>query len=52
MTTVLKGKTIQEAEEFFKQFHGIVTASMDEAIDTNDLGKLAVFTGVRNFLQE
>jgi len=49
MTTVLKGKTIQEAEEFFKQFHGIVTASMDETIDTDDLGKLSVFTGVREF---
>lgn len=49
MTTVLKGKTIQEAEEFFKQFHGIVTASMDETIQTDELGKLAVFTGVREF---
>lgn len=49
MTTVLKGKTIQEAEEFFKRFHGIVTASMDEHIDNEDLGKLAVFTGVREF---
>jgi nitrogen fixation NifU-like protein len=49
MTTVLKGKTVKEAEEFFNQFHGIVTASMDDAIQTDELGKLAVFTGVREF---
>ena len=49
MTTVLKGRTVHEAEEFFKQFHGIFTASMDEIIETDDLGKMAVFTGVREF---
>ena len=49
MTTVLKGKTLKEAEQYFNQFHGIVTASMDTEINTDDLGKLAVFTGVREF---
>lgn len=49
MTTVLKGRTLEEAEQFFNQFHGIVTASMDTHINSDELGKLAVFTGVREF---
>ena len=49
MTTVLKGKTLQEAEEYFTLFHDIVTAPMDQTIDTEDLGKIAVFSGVREF---
>lgn len=49
MTSALKGKTRAEAEELFERFHHMVTASMEEDIDTAELGKLAVFDGVREF---
>lgn len=49
MTTVLKGKTSAEAEEVFNLFHDLVTAAPDEELDEENLGKLAVFSGVREF---
>jgi len=49
MTTLVKGKTIQEAEEYFKKFQHLVTADMNELSDMESLGKLAVFAGVREF---
>ncbi|MBN8573683.1 MAG: Fe-S cluster assembly sulfur transfer protein SufU [Candidatus Kapaibacterium sp.] len=48
MTTVLKGKTAEEAERIFQEFHGVVTND-DAVIDEESLGKLAVFAGVREF---
>ncbi|MBM4072776.1 MAG: SUF system NifU family Fe-S cluster assembly protein [Planctomycetes bacterium] len=47
MTEALKGKTVAEAEEIFKRFHELVTGK--EAGDNDNLGKLAVFAGVREF---
>jgi nitrogen fixation NifU-like protein len=48
MTAALKGKTEAEAEAIFRTFHDLVTgASEDE--DVEALGKLAVFSGVREF---
>lgn len=47
MTTILKGKTIAEAEDIFAQFHDLVT--VDGGFDEEALGKLAVFAGVREF---
>ncbi len=49
MTSILKGKTIDEAEALFGKFHHLVTADMDEEFDADDYGKLAVFAGVREF---
>ena len=49
MTTLLKGKTIGEAEELFGKFHDLVTAEMDDKFDMDELGKLAVFAGIREF---
>jgi nitrogen fixation NifU-like protein len=49
MTTVLMGKTLEEAEEAFNLFHELVTAPPDEELDEENLGKLAVFSGVREF---
>lgn len=49
MTTLLKGKTVKQAEELFVQFHRMVTANPDAPIDEKALGKLAVFSGVREF---
>lgn len=47
MTDALTGKTIAEAERLFERFHRLVTSPSDEPADTADLGKLAVFAGVR-----
>lgn len=50
MTTVLKGKTVDEAERLFRRFHQLVTGN-DGGCDPEavDLGKLAVFAGVREY---
>jgi nitrogen fixation NifU-like protein len=47
MTSTLKGKTSAEADELFERFHRLVTS--DTAADAAELGKLAVFSGVREF---
>ena len=49
MTSELKGKTIQEAQDLFKGFHSLVTADIDDQLELEGLGKLAVFSGVREF---
>jgi nitrogen fixation NifU-like protein len=49
MTTMLVGKTIEQAKSLYDDFHNIVTADMNDKIDTLELGKLAVFCGVREF---
>jgi nitrogen fixation NifU-like protein len=49
MTTLLKGKNISEAKELFDRFHDLVTSDPESEIDMVDLGKLAVFCGVREF---
>jgi nitrogen fixation NifU-like protein len=47
MTDALKGKTIEEARALFDRFHQMVTSSPDSP--AADLGKLSVFSGVREF---
>jgi len=47
MTSSLKGKSEREADELFERFHRLVTS--DAAADPEALGKLAVFSGVREF---
>jgi nitrogen fixation NifU-like protein len=49
MTTVLKGKTPEEAEELFAKFHRMVTSPPDTPTEEQDLGKMAVFCGVRDY---
>ncbi len=49
MTTILKNKTIEEAKKIFKDFHELVTSDTSEKLDVLNLGKLAVFCGVREF---
>ena len=47
MTEALKGKTLADAEAMFGKFHAMVTE--DSAGVDDELGKLAVFAGVREF---
>jgi nitrogen fixation NifU-like protein len=49
MTEAVKGKSVEEAERLFEQFQEMVTAAPDENIDAGALGKLQVFSGVREF---
>ena len=49
MTSILKGKTVEEAEKLFERFHELVTDKLGDNPDIEDLGKLAVFAGVREF---
>jgi nitrogen fixation NifU-like protein len=50
MTDALRGKTVAEAHELFHGFHQLVVRGERGAKgDLEDLGKLAVFEGVREF---
>jgi len=47
MTEALKGRSVEEVQEIFKGFHDLVTTGAGEG--SPELGKLAVFSGVREF---
>ncbi|WP_199415227.1 Fe-S cluster assembly sulfur transfer protein SufU [Wohlfahrtiimonas sp. G9077] len=47
MTEAVKGKTIEEAEKLYNIFHDAVTT--DEDVDTSELGRLAILTGVKKY---
>lgn len=49
MTDEIKGKTLPEVEAIFRRFHDLVAGAPDETPDTDGLGKLAVFHGVREY---
>jgi nitrogen fixation NifU-like protein len=49
MSEALKGKTIAEADALYAKFHDVVTGPPDETPDVPELGKMAVFAGVREF---
>jgi nitrogen fixation protein NifU and related proteins len=49
MTESLKGKTRAEAEALFSAFHDLVTGKPRAEGEKVPLGKLAVFSGVREF---
>ena len=46
MTEVLKGKTVEEAEELFQQYHDLVTGKLNPEKDSHKLGKLTIFSGI------
>jgi nitrogen fixation NifU-like protein len=49
MTQSIKGKSRADAETLFNEFHRMVTGEMDEQIEPNHLGRLTIFSGVRDF---
>jgi nitrogen fixation NifU-like protein len=49
MTSVVKGKTRQEAGDLFVKFHRMVTSDLNDAAPTEDLGKLEALRGVREY---
>ena len=46
MTAALKGKTIEEANILFHEFHKLVMGKLDPQKSPNHLDKLAVFSGI------
>jgi nitrogen fixation NifU-like protein len=49
MTDSLKGKTTADAEALFQRMHELLTGTVDVEAEAEALGKLAVFSGVREF---
>ena len=49
MTQAVKGKTRDEAEVLFDEFHKMVTGELDAESEDNHLGKLKIFAGVLEF---
>jgi len=49
MTSELKGKTKAEALAVFQKFHHMITSAPDVPLDEEDLGKLRIFAGVREY---
>jgi nitrogen fixation NifU-like protein len=49
MTESVKGRRLDEIERLFERFHGLLTGPPTGPVDASDLGKLAVFSGVREY---
>ena len=49
MTQVVKGKSREETETLFDEFHRMVTGELDAEVVPNHLGRLTIFAGVRDF---
>ena len=48
MTGAVKGKRIEEAEAMAEQFRAMVRGELDTATQTNLLGRLSLFQGVKD----
>ena len=49
MTQAVKGKTKDQAENLFNEFHSMVMGALNEETEENNLGNLKIFAGVREF---
>jgi nitrogen fixation NifU-like protein len=49
MTESVKGKTKAEAFQLFESMHRMLISTPGSPVDSDKLGKLAVFSGVREF---
>ncbi len=49
MTQMVKGRTRDEAETLFDEFHRMVTGGLDPEAEESHLGKLKIFAGVLEF---
>ena len=49
MTQAVKGKTREEARALFDEVHRMVTGELDEESEPNQLGRLKIFAGVRDY---
>jgi nitrogen fixation NifU-like protein len=49
MTQAVKGKSKEQVENLFQEFHSMVMGELNEETDENSLGNLKIFAGVREF---
>ncbi len=49
MTQTVKGKNREEAERLFQEFHKMVTGELDIESEPHQLGRLTIFSGVRDY---
>ena len=49
MTSLVKGKSRAEAEDLFNRFHTMITSEHESPLDEQELGKMMVFSGVRDY---
>lgn len=49
MTERVKGRTLSVVQRLFERFHALLTDEADAESESNELGKLVVFAGVREF---
>ena len=49
MTQAVKGRTREEADELFDEFHRMVTGGLDPESEETHLGRLKIFSGVLEF---
>ena len=49
MTQAVKGKSKEQVESLFNEFHSMVTGELNEETEENGLGNLKIFAGVREF---
>lgn len=49
MTEAVKGQTISQALALFDRMHALLTTPIEQTVDAESYGKLAVLSGVREF---
>jgi nitrogen fixation NifU-like protein len=49
MTDAVRERSVEEALRLFERFQVVLTAPMDQDVDVAEIGKLSVFSGVREF---
>ncbi len=49
MSSIVKGLPVEEAEKLFEKFHAVITGKITDEENIEELGKLAVFAGVKEF---
>ncbi|MHB8853398.1 MAG: Fe-S cluster assembly sulfur transfer protein SufU [Ignavibacteriaceae bacterium] len=49
MSSIVKGLPIEEAERLFEKFQAVITGKITDEENIEEIGKLAVFAGVKEF---
>lgn len=49
MTEAVRGRTVDDALRLVERFHGVLTGPVADAATDDEIGKLSVFRGVREF---
>ncbi|HUX60858.1 MAG TPA: SUF system NifU family Fe-S cluster assembly protein [Ignavibacteriaceae bacterium] len=49
MSSIVKGLPVEEAERLFEKFQAVITGKINDEENIEQLGKLAVFAGVKEF---